>query len=47
MRAYVVEQAEELACTGKSIAPILPTVEQTPFAAQVIRNFARLVETRT
>jgi GMP synthase (glutamine-hydrolysing) len=47
MRAYVVEQAEKLACTGKSIAPILSTVEQTPFAAQVIRNFARLVETRT
>jgi hypothetical protein len=46
MGAYVQEQAEELCEAGRDIRSILNTIEETPVAAQLLRNFTANVENR-
>lgn len=47
MRSYIVAQADELESEGRNVTKLLNGVEETPFAAQVLRNFARIVEDLT
>jgi len=44
MRYYIVEQADELGSAGLDIRGLLGAVAETPCAAQVLRNFARIVD---
>ena len=44
MRAYVREQAGELAAAGRAAERLLQAVEPTPEAGAVLGRFARLVD---
>jgi len=46
MRSYINEQEEELKSAGLDSAKLCHTVSETPVAAELLRNFARLVEER-
>lgn len=44
MRAYIAAQADELKLAGQNVTKLMNGVVETPIAAQVLRNFARIVE---
>lgn len=44
MRSYIVEQAEELTSAGLDVRGLLDAVAGTACAAQMLRNFARIVD---
>jgi GMP synthase (glutamine-hydrolysing) len=44
MRSYILEQAEELKLKGQDVSALLDAVRATPHAAQVLQDFARVVE---
>ena len=44
MRSYIVEQADELTSAGVDVRGLLDAVAETPCAAQMLRNFARIVD---
>jgi GMP synthase (glutamine-hydrolysing) len=46
MRSYIMAQADELEQAGRNVSELLHSVSETPVAAQIIRNFARIVEER-
>jgi len=46
MRSYIEEQKAELAAAGEDVTKLLGTVRETPVAARVLRNFARIVRER-
>ncbi len=46
MRAYIQAQADELTRTGCDVAQRLGEVKETPQAVEMLRNFARFVESR-
>lgn len=46
MRAYISEQTAELEKAGRDVSALLHSVEETPVAAQLIRQFTRFVERR-
>ena len=46
MRAYIVEQEQELKSAGRDSAELCRAVSETPVAAETLTNFARLVEER-
>lgn len=46
MRAYIVEQDQELKSAGRDSAELCRAVSETPVAAETLKNFARLVEER-
>jgi GMP synthase (glutamine-hydrolysing) len=46
MRSYIAEDASNLASEGVSVADLLAAVVETPHAARVLTNFARLIEAR-
>jgi GMP synthase (glutamine-hydrolysing) len=43
MKSYILEQREELEAGGKDVSLLLEAVIETPFAEQVLRNFAQLI----
>ncbi len=46
MRSYIAEDAPDLASAGVNVANLLAAVVETPHAASILTNFARLVEAR-
>jgi len=46
MRCYIEEDAAELEPLGLNIPELLNAIEETPIAAQILRNFGRFVEDR-
>ena len=46
MESYILEQADELTSAGLNVRELLRAVAETPVAAQTIRNFGRVVESR-
>jgi GMP synthase (glutamine-hydrolysing) len=43
MRSYIQEQKDELDAAGMDVPKLLGTVEETPVAAQTLRNFGNIV----
>ena len=46
MRSYIKEQTDVLESAGMDVSELLNSVIETPVAAKVLRNFARIVEKR-
>jgi GMP synthase (glutamine-hydrolysing) len=46
MRSYITEDARDLASAGVNVTDLLAAVVETPHAARVLANFARLIEAR-
>lgn len=46
MRSYIAELSGELTSAGRDIGMLTGAVGETPFSAQVLGNFARVVESR-
>jgi hypothetical protein len=46
MRSYIQEQKEELEAIGRDVSKLLSMVEETPVAAQILRNFGKIAGER-
>ena len=46
MRSYIREQADELVSMGRNVPELLDTVTEAPVAAQILRNFVGIVQSR-
>jgi len=46
MRSYIQEQTDELKAAGMDVSKILSAVEETPVAAETLRNFGNIVRER-
>lgn len=44
MRSYILEQSHELEAAGRDVSELARRVQETPVAAQTLRNFVRIVE---
>ncbi len=44
LRSYIREQKEELEVAGRNVTELLNTVSETPYAAQTLRNFGKVVK---
>lgn len=46
LRSYIREQKDELEAAGRNVPELLNRVSETPYAAQALRNFGRIVKER-
>jgi GMP synthase (glutamine-hydrolysing) len=44
MQSYIREQARELNSKGQNVSELLHNVKETPYSAQILRNFTQIVE---